>query len=71
MGTGILSPRSETDHSRPSSGEVKNSGALPPLPHTYSWRDVRMINECGVVAGIRIGKGYEIFQGNLPKCRFV
>jgi hypothetical protein len=28
----------EADHSPPSSAEVKNDGAIPPLPHTPSWR---------------------------------
>jgi hypothetical protein len=27
----------EADHSLPSSAKVKNSGAIPPLPHTSSW----------------------------------
>jgi hypothetical protein len=27
----------EADHSPPSSAEVKNGGAIPPLPHTSSW----------------------------------
>jgi hypothetical protein len=27
----------ETDHSPPSSAEVKNDGAIPPLPHMPSW----------------------------------
>jgi hypothetical protein len=29
----------ETEHSPPSSVEVKNGGAISSLPHTYSWRD--------------------------------
>jgi hypothetical protein len=29
--------RSETDHSAPSSTEVKNGGAIPPLTHMSSW----------------------------------
>jgi hypothetical protein len=28
----------EADHSPPSSAEVKNGGAIPPPPHTSSWR---------------------------------
>jgi hypothetical protein len=28
----------EADYSPPSSAEVKNVGAIPPLPHTSSWR---------------------------------
>jgi hypothetical protein len=31
-------PRSEADHSPPSSAVVRNGGAIPTLPHTYSWR---------------------------------
>jgi hypothetical protein len=27
----------EVDRSSPSSVEVKNGGAIPPLPHIYSW----------------------------------
>jgi hypothetical protein len=27
----------EADHSSPSSGEVKNCGAIRPLPHLFSW----------------------------------
>jgi hypothetical protein len=41
MGTGgsfpgIKRPGGDTDHSPPSSAEVKNSGTIPPLPHTSS-----------------------------------
>jgi hypothetical protein len=28
----------EADHSPPSSAEVKNGGAIPPLPDTFLWR---------------------------------
>jgi hypothetical protein len=28
----------EADHSPPSSVDVENGGAIPPLPHTSSWR---------------------------------
>jgi hypothetical protein len=31
-------PEREADHSPPSSAEVKNSGAITPLPHTSSCR---------------------------------
>jgi hypothetical protein len=34
MGFGLVS---EADHSPPSSAEVKNGGARPPLPHMSSW----------------------------------
>jgi hypothetical protein len=49
MGTGSISPgvkrqRREADHSPPSRAEVKNSEAIPPLPHTTSWRGVKLIN---------------------------
>jgi hypothetical protein len=45
MGTGgplpaIKRPEREADHPLPSSAEVKNGGAIPPLPHTSSWRSV-------------------------------
>jgi hypothetical protein len=33
-------PGREADHSPPSSAEVKNGGAIPPLPHTSSLRSV-------------------------------
>jgi hypothetical protein len=44
MGTGDSFPEvkrlgRETDHSLPSSAEVKNGGATSALPHTSSWRD--------------------------------
>jgi hypothetical protein len=43
MCTGYLSPwvkrpGREADHTPPSSAEVKNGGAVPPLPHLSSWR---------------------------------
>jgi hypothetical protein len=28
----------EADHSPPSTAECKNCGAVPPFPHTFSWR---------------------------------
>jgi hypothetical protein len=34
----VKRPGRETDHSLQSSAEVKNSGAIPPLSHTSSWR---------------------------------
>jgi hypothetical protein len=30
-------PRYEADYSPPISAEVKNGGAVPPLPHTSTW----------------------------------
>jgi hypothetical protein len=38
MGNGGTFPGSEADHSPPSRAEVKNGGAIPPLPHMYSRR---------------------------------
>jgi hypothetical protein len=35
---GVKRPGREADHSPPSSAEVKNGGAVPPLPYTSSWR---------------------------------
>jgi hypothetical protein len=34
---GVKRPGREADHPPLSSAEVKNGGAIPPLPHTYSW----------------------------------
>jgi hypothetical protein len=34
---GVMRPDREADHSPPSSSEVQNDGAVPPLPHTSSW----------------------------------
>jgi hypothetical protein len=34
---GVKRPGRETDHSPPSTAEVKNDGAIPPLSHTSSW----------------------------------
>jgi hypothetical protein len=34
---GVKGPGRETDHSPPSSADVKNGGAIPPLPHMFSW----------------------------------
>jgi hypothetical protein len=35
--TGVKRQRRESDHSPPSSAEVKKAGAIPPLPHASSW----------------------------------
>jgi hypothetical protein len=48
MGTGALSlavkrQRREADHSPPPSAEVKNGGAILPLPHSFSWRSAWLI----------------------------
>jgi hypothetical protein len=34
---GVKQQRRKTDHSPPFSVEVKNGGAIPPLPHMSSW----------------------------------
>jgi hypothetical protein len=34
---GFVPRERETAHSRPSSAEVENGGAMPPLPHMSSW----------------------------------
>jgi hypothetical protein len=34
---GVKRPGLEADHSPPSSSDVKNGGAILPLPHTSSW----------------------------------
>jgi hypothetical protein len=34
----VKQPGREAAHSPPSTAEVKNGGAIPPLPHTSSWR---------------------------------
>jgi hypothetical protein len=33
----VKGPGREADNSPPSSAEVRNVGAIPPLPHTPSW----------------------------------
>jgi hypothetical protein len=38
-----LSPGGEADHSPPSSIEVKNGGAIPPLPNMSSWNSYYLI----------------------------
>jgi hypothetical protein len=40
LSLGVKWPRREADHSSPSSAEVKNGGAIPPLSHTSSWRSI-------------------------------
>jgi hypothetical protein len=37
---GMKSPGCEADHSPPSSVEVKNGGAIPPLSYMFSWHNV-------------------------------
>jgi hypothetical protein len=36
---GVKRPGHVADNSSPSGAEVKNGGAIPPLPHTSLWRD--------------------------------
>jgi hypothetical protein len=38
FGRGVKRPGHEADHSPPSSADVKNGGAVSPLPHMSSWR---------------------------------
>jgi hypothetical protein len=38
MGSGVKRAGREADHSPSSMAEFKNGGAIPPLPHTSSWR---------------------------------
>jgi hypothetical protein len=40
---GVKRPGREADHSPPSSTEVKNGGAIPPLPHISSWCSAELI----------------------------
>jgi hypothetical protein len=35
---GVKRQGREGDHSFPYTAEIKNGGAIPPLPHTSSWR---------------------------------
>jgi hypothetical protein len=37
LSPGVKMPVREADHSPPSSAEVKNGGAIPPLSHMSSW----------------------------------
>jgi hypothetical protein len=37
LSQGVKSPGRVADHSSPSTAEVKNGGAILPLPHTSSW----------------------------------
>jgi hypothetical protein len=40
---GLKKPGCEADHSPPSSAEVKNGGAIPPLPCMTSWHSAYLI----------------------------
>jgi hypothetical protein len=39
---GVKRQGREADHLPPSSAEVKNGGAVPPLPHMPSWYNVKL-----------------------------
>jgi hypothetical protein len=43
IGTRGSFPGGEADHIPPSSAELKNGGAMPPLPHTSSWHPLQLI----------------------------
>jgi hypothetical protein len=43
LSSGVRRSGLETDHSPPSSAEVKNFGAVPPLPHTFSFHGAELI----------------------------
>jgi hypothetical protein len=38
--SGVKGQEREADQLPPSSSEVKNDGAMPPIPNTSSWRSV-------------------------------
>jgi hypothetical protein len=40
----VMRARREADHLLSSVAEVKNDGAIPPFPHTSSWRDDELLN---------------------------
>jgi hypothetical protein len=40
---GLKRPGREADHSTPFNVEVKNARAIPPLPHTSSWRGAYLV----------------------------
>jgi hypothetical protein len=40
IGLSVERPGRKADHSPPFNVEVKNGGAIPPLPHTPSWLGV-------------------------------
>jgi hypothetical protein len=42
---GIKCPEHEADHSYPFSAEVKNGGAISPLPHKSPWLGASLINQ--------------------------
>jgi hypothetical protein len=59
-----MRPKPETDHSPPSNAEVKNGGAIPPLPHTSVWCGGYVINHRGkftfTLVLLTYGKNYTV-----------
>jgi hypothetical protein len=41
---GVKQQGSEAERSPPSSAQVKNCGAIPPIPHIVSWYSAQMLN---------------------------
>jgi hypothetical protein len=78
MGTGNDSPGVkqqgwETDHSPPSSADVKNDGVIPLLPLKYSWRNVKLIKPRGNFTfyltewKVTVKKGNAISKGGITE----
>jgi hypothetical protein len=57
-----LFPRSEADQSPPSTAEVKNGGAIPPLYHTSSWPSAKLITHRDTFTFLRI---FSVFENYL------
>jgi hypothetical protein len=67
MQLGVKRPRRVSDHSSPSSAEVKNGGAIPPLPYTSSWRGVSLIKHRDTFTFIFANSGlFPAYIGILP-----
>jgi hypothetical protein len=58
---GVQWPRREADHSPSSSAEVKNGGAIPPLPGTSSWIVLNWL--------INYKENFAVFRTYLPPIR--
>jgi hypothetical protein len=43
LSSGVKRQRRESDHSSPTSAEVKNGGVVPPFPPVSSWHDTYLI----------------------------
>jgi hypothetical protein len=56
---GVKRPGRVPDQSPPSSAEVKNDGAKPPLPHVFSWHSAYLIKHRG---------NFTFFTGMLIAC---